>query len=842
MDSEYEEIHFPIADLVEDDEENGDVITLLSSEEEEAMDKAELPNSLPILPLRNTVLYPGVVIPITVGRDKSIKLINDAYKQQQKIIGCVAQKSQDVEDPDRSDLFEIGTMAQILKMLRLPDGNTTVIIQGKRRFSLGEVIENEPYMRVEISPYTDKSYKPDKELAAMIEAVKESSTQIIELSPNLPSEASMAIKNIDSPTFLIHFVASNLDVDIEEKQKLLETKDFKQRCKHLLKLLSKEKQLLELKHKITDKVKIDLDKQQRDYFLQQQLKAIQEELGEESHEKEVDSLKARALKKKWPQEVGETFNKEWNKLRRMNPVAGEFSVVSNYLELLLEMPWQDYTTDSLELEKAKQILDKDHFGLDKIKDRILEYLAVLQLKGDMKSPILCLYGPPGVGKTSLGKSIARAMGREYTRMSLGGLHDEAEIRGHRRTYIGAMPGRIIQGIKKAKTSNPVFILDEIDKIGSDFRGDPASALLEVLDPEQNNAFFDNYLELEYDLSKVLFIATANTLDTMHPALRDRLEIIELSGYLMEEKIQIAKHYLIPKQRSMHGLKSKDLRITSSVLEDMVENYTRESGVRTLEKKIASLARYRAKEIVGKEDFKVSVNDTMLLEVLGPPPVVKDLHQNEEVAGVSTGLAWTPAGGDVLYVEVALTPGSGKLTLTGKLGEVMKESAMTALTYLKSRHEDLNIRPSAFKHWDVHVHVPEGAVPKEGPSAGITLFTALASAFTQRKVKKGMAMTGEMTLRGKVLPVGGIKEKLLAAKRYSLTDILLCKDNKKDVHEIKKEYLEGLTIHFVSTLDDVIEKALLADKIKLPINVNEPAFASNGASATQAQMVTADVVN
>ncbi len=812
--------------LADFEDDAPEFISLLSTEEEEEMENEAVPANIPILPLKNTVLFPGVVIPITVGRDKSIKVIADAYKTN-KIIGVVAQKSESVEDPGIEDMYSTGTVAHIIKMLRMPDGNTTAIIQGKRRFTIKTVTQTEPYMRADIETLVEKKLENTDELEATVSALKDLATQIIHLSPNLPSEATIAIKNIDSPRFLVNFISSNMNVEVVEKQKVLETVDFITRTKLVLTHLTKEKQMLELRNQIQSKVKVDIDKQQRDFFLHQQLKAIQEELGQDSPDKEVENLRTRAKKKKWTKDVSDTFHKELNKLDRMNPAAAEYSVVLNYLELLLELPWGEYTKDNLDVNRAKDVLDKDHYGLEKIKERILEYLAVLKLKGDMKSPILCLYGPPGVGKTSLGKSIARALGRKYTRMSLGGLHDEAEIRGHRKTYIGAMPGRIIQGIKKAKSSNPVFILDEVDKIGNDFRGDPASALLEVLDPEQNSAFYDNYLEIEYDLSHVMFIATVNSLDNIHPALRDRMEIIELSGYLIEEKIEIAKDYLIPKQREMHGLKAKDLKFGGPVIEKIIDEYTRESGVRSLEKKIASVARSRAKDIVMGKDVNATISINDIEPILGPRIFEKDIFQNNDIAGVVTGLAWTPTGGDVLYIETILSPGKGKITLTGKLGDVMKESALTALSYLKSQYAQFNINPKAFDHWDLHIHVPEGAVPKEGPSAGITMLTALASAFTQRKIKPGIAMTGEITLRGSVLPVGGIKEKMLAAKRIGIKEIILSEMNRKDVKDIKPVYIEGLTFHYVKTMKEVIEIALLHEKITHAVNVNEPDFMLNG---------------
>ena len=809
-----------------DDEDGPEFISLLSPEEEEEIDNNTGPSLVSLLPLRNTVLFPGVVIPITVSRDKSIKLINDAYKGD-RIIGVVAQRAESVEDPELEDLHTIGTMARIMKMLKMPDGNTTAIIQGLRRFRITEITQREPYLKAEIDVVQEPKLVQDDELNATISALKEQAIQIVHLSPNLPSEAAFAIRNIDSPRFLVNFISSNMNVEVSDKQRILETIDFKERAGLVLSYLSKEQQMLELKNQIQSKVKVDIDKQQRDYFLNQQLRAIQEELGQESPDREIENMRKRAESKKWNKDTEAAFTKELNKLSRMNPAAAEYSVIMNYLEVLLELPWGEYTKDSLELKKAKAVLDKDHFGLEKVKDRILEYLAVLKLKGDMKSPILCLAGPPGVGKTSLGKSIAKAMGRKYTRMSLGGLHDEAEIRGHRKTYIGAMPGRVIQAIKKANSSNPVFILDEVDKIGSDFRGDPASALLEVLDPEQNNAFYDNYLELEYDLSHVMFIATANSLDSIHPALRDRMEIIDLSGYLLEEKIEIAREYLVPKQKELHGLKNKDFKMKADMIEKVIDEYTRESGVRSLEKKIASLARAKAKDIVTGDGHNPEVDAAEVEKVLGPKIFEREIFSDNDIAGVVTGLAWTSVGGDILYIETNLSPGNGKLTLTGKLGEVMKESALTALSYLKSQYKTFGIDPKAFNNWDLHIHVPEGAVPKEGPSAGVTMLTALASAYTQRKVRKGIAMTGEITLRGSVLPVGGIKEKILAAKRYGIKEIVLCEQNRKDVLDVKETYLEGLSFHYVKTMKEVVEYALLPERITNAVNVNEPDFTLNG---------------
>jgi ATP-dependent Lon protease len=792
--------------LVEEMPDEGEFISLLSSEEEEVMNNETLPESISLLPLKNMVLYPGVVIPITVGRDKSIKLIKDAYKKE-KLIGVVAQKSELVEDPEVSDLYEVGTLAKIMKLFKMPDGNTTVIIQGIKRFKIVEFLQKEPYFKVTGTPIEDEPYRETNKIKASLSALRDTAISIIELSPNIPTEATVAIKNIDSPKFLVNFISSNLNANIEEKQILLEITNFEEAMQQLLKYLNKDLQLLQLKQDINSRVRVDLDKQQRDYFLQQQLKVINEELGYGGYDKELSDMILKAEKKQWAKQVKEHFDKELGKIQRMNPASAEYSVVFNYLELLLDLPWGEYTKDKIDLDKAKKVLDKDHYGLEKIKDRILEYLAVLKLKGDMKSPILCLYGPPGVGKTSLGKSIAKSMGRTYTRISLGGLHDESEIRGHRKTYIGAMPGRIIQALKKAKTSNPVIVLDEIDKIGSSMHGDPASALLEVLDPEQNSNFYDNYVELDYDLSKVMFIATANSLDTIHPALRDRLEIIEISGYLLEEKIEIAKSYLVPKQRELHGLKPKDIKIEKEIIENIIDSYTRESGVRGLEKKIASLARYRAKEIVGNQDYDVRIKQDYIAKVLGPQMFEKETMGDLMMPGVATGLAWTPVGGDVLFIECVLTKGDGKLTLTGKLGDVMKESAITALTYLKTHFADFNLSEDIFKTNDIHIHVPEGAVPKDGPSAGITMFTALASAFTKNRVKKNFAMTGETTLRGKVLPVGGIKEKILAAKRFMITDIVMSKQNKKDVLDIKETYIKGLKFHYVETLEEVVRLAL-----------------------------------
>lgn len=805
--------------IISDDEP--ELIPILSLEDEEQINSEKFPDVLPILPLRNTVLFPGVVIPITVGRDKSISLIKEAYKGD-KIIGVVSQKDISIEDPKFEDLNKIGTVAFILRMLRMPDGNTTIIIQGKRRFEIAEEVQSEPYIKAKITPLPDK--KPpvnEKEFIALVDSLKDISFQIIQNSPNIPSEAGFAIRNIESPAFLINFVSSNMNADVTTKQSLLEMVDVKQRAQKVLELLSKDLQMLELKNQIQNKVKGDIDKQQREFFLNQQLKTIQEELGGNAFDKEISEMKERAAKKKWSKVVAEVFDKEIERLGRINPAAAEYSVTLNYLDLLLELPWDEKTLDNFDLKHARKVLDKDHFGLDKIKDRILEYLAVLKLKGNMKSPIMCLVGPPGVGKTSLGKSIATALGRKYVRMSLGGLRDEAEIRGHRKTYIGAMPGRIIQNLKKAKSSNPVFVLDEIDKLTSDFHGDPSSALLEVLDPEQNNAFYDNFVEIEYDLSNVLFIATANTLSTIQPALRDRMEIIELSGYTVEEKIQIAIRHLIPKQIEAHGLKKQDIQFTNEAIETIIDEYTYESGVRNLERNIASVIRSVAKSVASDEKYDSKITRKHIYKILGAPRFIKDKWLDNKFAGVVTGLAWTANGGDILFVETSLNPGKGKLTLTGNLGDVMKESASIAFAFLKAHAGDLNLDPKLFEHWDVHLHVPEGATPKDGPSAGITMLTSLASAFTQRKVKKKLAMTGEITLRGKVLPVGGIKEKILAAKRAGIEEIMLSADNRKDIEEIKEEYRKGLKFVYVETMADVLDFALLNEKVKNPLSITVP---------------------
>jgi len=794
--------------IINDDSE---FFPLMSSEDEAEMNNEEVPDVLPILPLRNTVLFPGVVIPITVGRDKSIKLIRDANKGD-RMIGVVSQQDVGVEDPTFDQLNRVGTVALIIKMLQMPDGNTTVIIQGKKRFILNEEVQSEPYIKATINPFKETKIKEDKEFKAMISSIKDMAMNIIQLSPNIPSEAGIAIRNIESTSFLINFISSNMNAEMTAKQHLLEVANLRERANLVLEHLTLDLQMLELKNQIQTKVRVDLDKQQRDYFLNQQLKTIQEELGGNSPDLEVDSLRQRGSKKKWAKDIGDHFNKELDKLARINPAAADYSVQINYLELLLDLPWNEFTKDNFDLKRAQKVLDKDHFGLDKVKQRIIEYLAVLKLKRDMKAPILCLVGPPGVGKTSLGKSIAKALGRKYVRMALGGIRDEAEIRGHRKTYIGAMPGRIITSIKKAGAANPVFILDEIDKVGNDFRGDPSSALLEVLDPEQNSTFYDHYVEMDFDLSNVMFIATANSLSSIQPALLDRMEIIEVSGYTIEEKIEIAKQHLVPKQREAHGLKAKDITLKGDVLEKIVDDYTRESGVRALEKKIGSVVRGIAKSIAMEEEYNSTVSKKDIEKILGAPIYDKDLYEGNNVAGVVTGLAWTSVGGDILFIEASLSPGKGHLSLTGSLGDVMKESATIAMAYLRAHASYFDINPKLFEQWDVHIHVPAGATPKDGPSAGVTMLTALTSAFTQRKIKPHLAMTGEITLRGRVLPVGGIKEKILAAKRANIKEIILCKSNHKDILEIREDYIKDLKFNYVTDMREVINLALLDEKV------------------------------
>ncbi|MEQ9187125.1 MAG: endopeptidase La [Cryomorphaceae bacterium] len=799
-------------------DDNSEFIPLMSLEDEERMYKEETPNELPLLPVRNTVLFPGVVIPITVGRDKSIKLIKDAYNGD-KLIGVIAQLDQSQEDPLPEHLYEIGTIAKILKMLKMPDGSSTVIIQGMRRVRIKEFTQEEPYFKATVETFTQEEAKPTEDrFGAMVGSIKDLALQIINESPHIPSEASIAIKNIDSPVFLINFISANMQSPVKDKQALLETSDLEERANKLLTYLTKELQMLEIKNDIQSKVRNDIDRQQREYFLSQQMKTIQEELGGNPSELEVGELRAKGAKKKWNEKVAKTFEKELSKLERMNPNGMEYSVQLNYLDTYVELPWDEFSKDKFDLKRAKRILDRDHYGLTKVKERILEHLAVLKLKGDMKSPILCFNGPPGVGKTSLGKSIAEALGREYVRMSLGGLRDEAEIRGHRKTYIGALPGRIIQNIKKAGTSNPVFILDELDKVGRDGHGDPSSALLEVLDPEQNDSFYDNFLEEEFDLSKVLFVATTNNLGAVHPALRDRLEVIDLSGYTVEEKISIATKHLLPKQLKEHGMKKGDVKLSKKTLQSIIEGYTRESGVRQLDKRIAGVIRKLAKKLAMDESIKDVHIDAAELEKMLGPGYLKDRDVKHDVPGVANGLAWTSVGGEVLYIETSITKGKGKLTLTGNLGDVMKESAVIALEYLKSHAQMIDLDQEVFNNYNVHIHVPEGATPKDGPSAGITILSALASNFTQRKFRKNLAMTGEITLRGKVLPVGGIKEKILAAKRMGLNEIVLSAQNERDLKEIEEQYLKGLKFHFVDRMIDVLDYALEERKVKNAMQV------------------------
>ena len=792
---------------------NSDFLPIISDGDDEQLDSSKLPEILPILPLKNTVLFPGVIVPISVGRKKSLKLIKNVYKKD-KLIGIITQKDTKINDPEKDDLFKIGTLAQIIKVLEMPDNSTTVIIQGVKRFEIDEFVKEKPYFHAKVSELTDVlPPKQDDEFEALIASLTDISIQIIEYSPHIPQEAVFALKNIENPRFLINFISSNSDIPAIEKQKMLEMDDLKERAILLLEHLSKEVQKLELKDDIQSKVKLDMDQQQKEYFLHQQMKAIQTELGTDPVDIEIEELKKKAKDKKWSKDVEEVFNKEIDKLQRTNSASPEYGNNINYLQTLVELPWNEYTKDNFDLKRAQKVLDKDHFGLDKVKERILEHLAVLKLKGDLKAPIICLIGPPGVGKTSLGKSIAKALDRKFARISLGGLHDESEIRGHRKTYIGAMPGRIIHNIKKVKSSNPVFILDEIDKIGNDFRGDPSSALLEVLDPEQNNSFYDNYLELEYDLSKVMFIATANSLGAIKPALRDRMEIIDISGYLVEEKIEIAKRHLFPKQVKEHGLNKSQISLNKNVIEKLIEFYTRESGVRQLDKELARVVRKTAKKIAFEEDYNIRISEADLTKMLGTQRFSESSYQGNEYAGVVTGLAWTSVGGQILMIETSLSKGNGKLTLTGNLGNVMKESAVIALEYIKSHNTELNIPNEVFDNWNIHLHVPEGAIPKDGPSAGITMATSMASAFTQRKIKKNLAMTGEITLRGKVLPVGGIKEKILAAKRANIHEIILSAENKKDILDIKDIYISGLKFHYVEDIIDVIKIVLLKQKVK-----------------------------
>jgi ATP-dependent Lon protease len=797
-----------------------DTIPLLSPEEEELMHKEDTPEILPILPVRNTVLFPGVVIPVTVSRQKSIRLVKKSYRGD-RIIGVVAQdKVTNNLEAKIDDLYQVGTVAKILRMLIMPDGNTTIIIQGQKRFRIKEVVQEEPFITAKIDILSDNlPDKGKKEVKALIQSLKDSASKVLKLNPDIPQDAQFAISNIESPSFLTHFLSSNLNVEVKDKQSLLEIDDIVKRGTHLLEFLMKEIQLLQLKQEIQSKVHSDIDQQQRDFYIRQQIKVLQDELGDESNDQEIEKLRLRGAKKDWPKPVADHFNRELSKLERMNPMASEYPLSVNYAEFLVDLPWNEYTKDNFDLERARKILDTDHHGLEKVKDRIVEYLSVLKLKKDMKAPILCLYGPPGVGKTSLGKSIAKALGRKYVRMSLGGVRDEAEIRGHRKTYVGAMPGRIISSLKKTQSSNPVFILDEVDKIGSDFRGDPSSALLEVLDPEQNSTFADNYLEVEYDLSKILFIATSNSLDTIQPALMDRMEVIEINGYTLEEKVQIAKKHLIPKQKKEHGLKATDVKFSDASIVKLIDDYTRESGVRNLERKIGGVIRKIAKFIATEEDYNKTLQPEDIVKLIGPEDFEKEIYQENDVAGVVTGLAWTPVGGEILFVESILSKGKGRLTLSGKLGDVMKESAQTALSYLRAHADDLKIDHEVFDNYDLHIHVPAGAVPKDGPSAGITMLTSLASVYTQRKVKAKLAMTGEITLRGKVLPVGGIQEKILAAKRAGINEIILCTKNRKDIMEIKADYIKDLKIHYVDTVEQVLQTALLKDKVKNPVDLS-----------------------
>ena len=807
---------FLLPDLVDGE---GDIIPIIADGEDGDIEDVEIPDTLPVLSLRNTVLFPGVVLPISIGRPKSIQLVKDVYRES-KIVGTVAQREPETENPKFEDLHSVGTVGQIVKLLEMPDGSTTAIIQGRRRMILSELVSDDPYFVARVSTIPEiKADSKNRDFDAIVGSLKDLSLKIIKINPNISPEASFAIKNIENSTYLINFICSNTDIKVQDKQKLLEINSLRDRGYALLEYLVQEIQVLELKNELQSKVKIDLDQQQREFLLHQQMKTIQNELGGNPADKEIEEYRKKAELKLWSDDVKKTFGKELSKLHRLNPAAAEYSVQVNYIQTLLDLPWGYYTNDNLDLINARNVLDDDHFGLDEVKDRILEHLAVLKLKGDLKSPILCLYGPPGVGKTSLGKSVAKALARKYVRMSLGGLHDEAEIRGHRKTYIGAMPGRIIQNIRRASSSNPVFILDEIDKVGHDFRGDPSSALLEVLDPEQNSTFFDNFLEMEYDLSKVLFIATANMLSTISPALRDRMELIEITGYLVEEKLEIARRHLLPKQLENHGVRPDQLTIDDKVMEHLIDKYTRESGVRELDKSLAKIVRVTAKKIASETEYDPALSIGSLTEIAGPPRYFRDLYAGNEQAGVVTGLAWTPSGGEILFVETSLSKGTGKLTLTGNLGEVMKESAIIALEYLKANAGLLGLPENFSDKWNIHIHVPEGAIPKDGPSAGITMAASVASAFTQRKVKKYLALTGEITLRGKVLPVGGIKEKILAAKRASIKEVILSEENRKDVENIKEIYITGLKFHYVESIMEVLGLTLLRQKVKNPKKIS-----------------------
>lgn len=795
-------------------DENAEFIPLLTTEDEEEIERERVPHVLPILPLRNTVLFPGVVVPISAGRDASIRLINEA-NETTKTIGVVAQTDENTEIPEGKDVYRLGTVARILRVLKMPDGNVTIIIQGKKRFQIEGIVEEKPYIKAAITEVSDiKPDTNDKEFEATIDAIRDLAIKIIQENPNIPSEAAFAIRNIESTSFLINFIASNMNATVLEKQAVLEIDELKERATAILKYLNIDLQRLTLRNEVQSKTRFDIDKQQREYFLHQQMRTIQEELGGVSYEQEIEELKKKAKDKKWDDKIKELFEKELSKLQRTNPNSPDYGIQRNYLEVLLELPWNEYSKDNFDLKRAQKILDKEHYGLDEVKRRIIEYLAVLKLRNDMKSPILCFYGPPGVGKTSLGRSIAKALNREYARMSLGGLHDEAEIRGHRKTYIGAMPGRILQQLKKAKTSNPVFVLDEIDKLGnSSYQGDPSAAMLEVLDPEQNKEFYDNFLEMGYDLSKVMFIATANDLSTIQPALLDRMEIINVSGYTIEEKTEIAKRHLLPKQLKEHGMKATDIQLGKKEIERIVEGYTRESGVRALEKELAKVVRYGAKNLAMEEAYDPKINFETIEKILGPARLERDKYEDNEVAGVVTGLAWTSVGGDILFIESALSKGKGVLNITGNLGQVMRESATIALEYLKSNADRYNLDPKLFESYDVHIHVPEGATPKDGPSAGVAMLTSLMSLFTQKRVKKNLAMTGEITLRGKVLAVGGLKEKILAGKRAGIKEYILCKDNEKDILEIKEEYRKGLIFHYVTDMEEVIRLAITNEDVK-----------------------------
>jgi len=788
--------------------DEAEFLPMVTVEDDDQSEEQHIPGELPILALKNTVLFPGIVIPITVGRDKSIKAINKAYEES-RLVAVLSQKEQDEENPGPEDLFQLGTVARIIKLLRMPDGTITAVLRGRRRFLLEEMTQTDPFLQGKIGVVGEIPPSDEMEFEAMRESILDLSERIIELSPNIPSEAMVMLKGIEDDNFLLNFIASNLGEKIDVKQGILEINELTEKATVILREMNNQLNLLELRDKIEHKVRVDIEKQQRDYYLNQQLKTIQEELGQNPQQAEIAKMKERAKEKKWSKSVEEHFQKELARLQRMNPQVAEYSIQMNYMELFLDLPWGTFTDDNFNLKKVKRVLDKDHFGLEKVKERILEHLAVLKLKGDMKAPILCLVGPPGVGKTSLGRSIARALDREFVRMSLGGLHDESEIRGHRKTYIGAMPGRIIQSLKKTGSSNPVFILDEIDKVGSNFRGDPSSALLEVLDPEQNSTFHDNYLEVEYDLSKILFIATANSLSTIQPALLDRMEIIDISGYSQEEKVEIAKRHLIPNQLKEHGLKKDQVKLKTKVLRQIARDYTRESGVRSLNRQIGAVMRFVAKQVAMEEAYDPEIRPEQLRDILGPTRYTHDIYQEKQAAGVAVGLAWTSVGGAILFVESSLSKGSGKVTLTGNLGDVMKESASTALSYLKARSEELAITEEQLKNSDVHIHIPEGAIPKDGPSAGVTMLTALTSAFTGRPVKPYLAMTGEITLRGKVLPVGGIKEKILAAKRAGMKEIILCQENEKHVGEINSDYIKGLTFHYVNSMQEVLDIALPA---------------------------------